>query len=176
MPTAPDKKPAAKKAPVRKAAKKPSVVLAAEEKKPARRAPAEALAMPTGDFLKKIGRRKEASAQVKLFPGGKGTITVNGRDYRDYFPRYDLREALLGSLKLSGREATVDVAALVRGGGLKGQADAIRLGIARALIELDLGIRTTLKKSGFLTRDARVKERKKYGLKKARKAPQWAKR
>ncbi len=170
MATTSVKKPVAKKTPVRKAAaKKPSVVLASEEKE-------AKVVRPTGDFVKTIGRRKEASAQVKLFPAGKGIITVNNRDYKDYFPRYDLREALLGSLKISGREATVDVSALVHGGGLRGQADAIRLGIARALITLDVGTRTTLKKAGHLTRDARVKERKKYGLKKARRAPQWAKR
>lgn len=135
-----------------------------------------AVAKTSGDFVKAIGRRKEASARVKLFPSGKGVLTVNGRECNAYFPVFELQESIQSPLKLSGRIGKVDVEAFVRGGGIHGQAEAVRLGIARALVVLDQDLRTSLKKSGLLKRDPRVKERKKYGLKKARRAPQWAKR
>jgi len=166
------KKPAAKKPAVRKTTAK-----TAKAEKPAMEMEAKiAIKVPTGEFLKAIGRRKEASAQVKIFPNGKGSITVNNRDFKEFFPVYNLQELVMAPLKLAGREGKIDVSALVRGGGIRGQADAVRLGITRALVELDENLHTTMKKAGFLTRDPRVKERKKYGLKKARKAPQWAKR
>lgn len=164
------KKTTVKKTPVKKAA-----AVKAKEEKPIIDAKVE-IEIPTGDFIKAIGRRKEASAQVKLFLGGTGVISVNGREYTAYFPVPALREGIMAPLKLAGREGKLDITALVRGGGLRGQAEAVRLGIARGLVKLDETLRKSLKKAELLTRDPRVKERKKYGLKKARKAPQWAKR
>ena len=159
-----------RKTPLKKTTKAVTKAIFVDEKK-------ETIHMvPTGEFIKTIGRRKEASAQVKLFSAGTGKITVNNREYKDYFPTAVLNETLLAPLKLAARDATVDVSALVRGGGMRGQAEAVRLGISRALLLLDENLRKTLKKSSFLKRDPRVKERKKYGLKKARRAPQWAKR
>jgi len=121
------------------------------------------------------GRRKASTARVMLNPGN-GVVTVNGRTLEHYFPIEIIRqEALkpLGVAQLSGR---VDIKVNVRGGGVSGQAGAIRLGIARALLSYDSGLRPALKKAGYLTRDSRVVERKKAGLKKARKAPQFSKR
>ncbi|MGW9184176.1 30S ribosomal protein S9 [Agromyces sp. NPDC055661] len=123
-----------------------------------------------------VGRRKQAIARVRVVPGA-GTITVNGREFADYFPN-KLHQQLITDpftvLELSG---SYDVIARITGGGPSGQAGALRLAIARALNEIDReNNRPTLKKAGFLTRDARVIERKKAGLKKARKAPQFSKR
>ena len=122
-----------------------------------------------------VGRRKQAIARVRLVPGS-GTITVNGREFADYFPN-KLHQQLINDpftvLELGG---AYDVIAKISGGGPSGQAGALRLGIARALIDINIEDRPPLKKAGFLTRDPRAKERKKYGLKKARKAPQYSKR
>ena len=121
------------------------------------------------------GRRKEAVARVRLVPG-TGEFDVNGRNLEDYFPTRVHRMVAQSPLRVVGREKDFDVVATIKGGGISGQAGAIRLGIARALIELDPGLRAQLKAEGYLTRDAREKERRKYGLKKARKAPQYSKR
>ena len=121
------------------------------------------------------GRRKRAIARVR-FRDGEGKITVNGRDVVDYFPSDTHRMILTEPLRLTDLAQSYDVDATMNGGGPSGQAGALRLGIARALIELDPELRPVLKKAGFLTRDAREKESKKYGLKKARKAPQYSKR
>jgi len=121
------------------------------------------------------GRRKQAIARVRLRPGS-GTIKVNGRPVEDYFPSDTHRMVLTEPLRLTQHEDTYDIDATMVGGGVSGQAGALRLGIARALIELDDELRPALKGAGFLTRDAREKESKKYGLKKARKAPQYSKR
>jgi small subunit ribosomal protein S9 len=121
------------------------------------------------------GRRKRAVARVRLRPGA-GKITINGRDVEDYFPNATHRMILSEPLRLTETSETYDVDATLVGGGTSGQAGAVRLGIARSLIELDPELRATLKKAGFLTRDSREKESKKYGLKKARKAPQYSKR
>ena len=121
------------------------------------------------------GRRKEAVARVRLRPG-TGKITINGRELADYFPSGTHRMVVTEPLRVSGTEETYDVDATIHGGGVTGQAGALRLGIARSLVELDPEQRSQLKKAGFLTRDAREKESKKYGLKKARKAPQHSKR
>ncbi|CAB1129910.1 ribosomal protein S9 [Candidatus Hydrogenisulfobacillus filiaventi] len=121
------------------------------------------------------GRRKEAVARVRLIPG-TGRVYVNGKRLEQYFPVSVLHGPMLAPLKAAGLEGRVDVFARVEGGGLSGQMGAIRLGIARALLEVDGNFRPTLKKLGFLTRDPRAKERRKYGLKKARKAPQFSKR
>ncbi len=131
--------------------------------------------LPTGEYIYALGRRKTSVAQARLFPNMDGEIKVNGKDYKQYFTVYDLQEAVTAPLKaVGGMTANVDLK--VSGGGMRGQAEAARLGIARALIELNPAYRKTLKKLGYLMRDPREKERKKYGLKKARKASQWAKR
>ncbi len=121
------------------------------------------------------GRRKTSVARVRLYEGA-GTFSLNGRSLENYFPSMAQRIRILEPIRSVGYEGRYDVHAKLEGGGKTGQADALRLGIARALVELDSELRTTLKKGGFLTRDARVVERKKYGLRKARRAPQYTKR
>jgi len=121
------------------------------------------------------GRRKRAVARVRFRPG-TGKITINGRDVEDFFPNATHRMILSEPLRLTETSEAYDIDATLHGGGTSGQAGAVRLGIARSLIELDPETRPALKKAGFLTRDAREKESKKYGLKKARKAPQYSKR
>jgi small subunit ribosomal protein S9 len=121
------------------------------------------------------GRRKEAVARVRLLPGS-GEFTVNGRPIDEYFPTRVHRMVARAPLTSLERERDYDITATIHGGGIAGQAGAVRLGIARALIELDPELRAQLKAEGFLTRDPREKERRKYGLKKARKAPQYSKR
>jgi small subunit ribosomal protein S9 len=125
------------------------------------------------------GRRKQAIARVRLRPAtgeGAGTITVNGRALEEYFPSKTHVMILTEPLRVTETAEVYDVEATIHGGGPTGQAGALRLGIARALIELDPELRPPLKRAGFLSRDAREKESKKYGLKKARKAPQYSKR
>ncbi|GAA2583028.1 MULTISPECIES: 30S ribosomal protein S9 [Microbacterium] len=123
-----------------------------------------------------VGRRKQAIARVRLVPGS-GTITINGRTFEDYFPNKLHQQLVTDPFTLLNLTDAYDVIARIHGGGPSGQAGALRLGIARALNEIDVeNNRPTLKKAGFLSRDARVKERKKAGLKKARKAPQYSKR
>ena len=121
------------------------------------------------------GRRKEAVARVRLIPG-TGTWTINGRTLEDYFPNKVHQQIATEPMETAAVVGSYDVIATLTGGGITGQAGALRLGIARALINLEPEDRGVLKKAGFLTRDPRVKERKKYGLKKARKAPQYSKR
>ena len=126
-----------------------------------------------------VGRRKSAVAQVRLFPvnkAGEKDLIVNGRKMKDYFLRDDLQDIFVSSLKEIGMQDKFRITVLVRGGGITGQAEAIKLGISRALIKFDIDLRPALKAGGFLTRDARKVERKKPGLKKARRAPQWSKR
>ncbi|WP_309064537.1 30S ribosomal protein S9 [Microbacterium sp.] len=123
-----------------------------------------------------VGRRKQAIARVRLVPGS-GTITVNGRTLEDYFPNKLHQQLINDPFTALNLQGAYDVIARISGGGDSGQAGALRLGIARALNNIDAeNNRPTLKKAGFLSRDARVKERKKAGLKKARKAPQYSKR
>ena len=121
------------------------------------------------------GRRKEAVARVRLVPGS-GEFRINDRPLDEYFPTRVHRMVAQSPLRSIGRDKDYDVVATITGGGVNGQAGALRLGIARALVDLDPELRTQLKTDGFLTRDAREKERRKYGLKKARKAPQYSKR
>jgi small subunit ribosomal protein S9 len=121
------------------------------------------------------GRRKEAVARVRFRPGG-GTIVVNRRPFEQYFTSASHRMAVTDPLRLTNTQESYDIDATIDGGGVSGQARALRLGIARALVALDAELRPTLKKAGLLTRNAREKESKKYGLKKARKAPQYSKR
>jgi len=126
-----------------------------------------------------VGRRKQAIVRVRLVPG-TGQFRLNGRTLEQYFPnkvhQQLIREPFVLLDKNSENGSAYDVVALLKGGGISGQAGALRLGIARALIQIEIDDRPALKKAGFLTRDPRVKERKKYGLKKARKAPQYSKR
>jgi small subunit ribosomal protein S9 len=129
---------------------------------------------PAG-LVRATGRRKEAIVRVRLVPG-TGTWKLNGRTLDDYFPNKVHQQLVSEPFKTVEKSDQYDVFASLRGGGVSGQAGALRLGISRALIELETEDRPALKKAGFLTRDARVKERKKYGLKKARKAPQYSKR
>jgi small subunit ribosomal protein S9 len=121
------------------------------------------------------GRRKTSVAQVRLYPG-EGKITINDRDYTEYFPRPAYQTVVRSPLELLEAAGRYDVVAKVTGGGLTGQAEAVRHGIARALAEESQQARGDLKEAGLLTRDARAVERKKYGLKKARKRPQFSKR
>ena len=121
------------------------------------------------------GRRKEAVAQVRVIPG-TGRFDLNGRTLEDYFPTRAHRMIVTEPLRVAGREKELDVLAKLSGGGVSGQAGALRHGIARALVEMDESVRPSLKAEGLMTRDAREKERRKYGLKKARKAPQYSKR
>ena len=126
-------------------------------------------------LVQSTGRRKKAVARVRLRQG-EGKITVNGRDVTDYFPSDTHRMVLTEPLRVTDTETAYDIDATMHGGGQSGQAGALRLGIARGLATLDDELRPLLKKAGFLTRDAREKESKKYGLKKSRKAPQYSKR
>jgi small subunit ribosomal protein S9 len=122
------------------------------------------------------GRRKSSVARVHLFQGGTGAITINGRDIDDYFGLETLKLIVRQPLNTTSTLGKVDIVAKVVGGGVTGQAGAIRHGIARALLQVDETYRPALKAAGFLTRDPRMKERKKYGLKAARRAPQFSKR
>ena len=128
------------------------------------------------DYLRGIGRRKESVALVRLYKNGSGKIVVNNRDFAQYFPVFELQQIVKSATTTVGQVDKVDISVKVMGGGIRGQADAVRLGISRALIGLNPTFRRSLKKVGFLTRDARAVERKKFGLKKARRAPQWQKR
>ena len=127
-------------------------------------------------YMYGTGRRKSSVARVHLIPNGSGVITVNGREIDDYFGLETLKLIVRQPLVATNTLGKVDVEATVKGGGVSGQAGAIRHGIARALIVLDENYRSTLKAAGLLTRDPRMKERKKYGLKAARRAPQFSKR
>ncbi|MER3453462.1 MAG: 30S ribosomal protein S9 [Acidimicrobiia bacterium] len=126
-------------------------------------------------LVQSTGRRKEAVARVRIRPG-TGTIVVNRRPIEDYFPSMTQRMLVTEPLRITNLHDVYDVDATIDGGGVSGQAGALRLGIARGLVALDAELRVTLKRAGLLTRDPRVKESKKYGLKKARKAPQYSKR
>ncbi|WP_442320078.1 30S ribosomal protein S9 [Catenuloplanes nepalensis] len=132
--------------------------------------------VPRGERpIQTVGRRKQAIVRVRLVPG-TGKVTCNGRDIEAYFPSKVHQQLIREPLVTTEKTEMFDVIANLHGGGITGQAGALRLGIARALISNDGDDRPALKKAGFLTRDPRVKESKKYGLKKARKAPQYSKR
>src|SRR3989344_5117743 len=127
------------------------------------------------EMMRSVGRRKTAAARVRLTPG-TGKITINGKDFKAHLPYFEWQDIVMAPLKAVGKEKTFDVSVKIVGGGQKGQAVAVQLGIARALVVWDEELKKTLKTQGYLTRDARVKERKKPGLKRARRAPQWSKR
>ena len=127
-------------------------------------------------YIEAVGRRKESTARVRVYPGS-GTFTVNDKPLSDYFPRTGDARAILNAIEATGQSASAfDVTVKVQGGGISGQRDAVKLGLARALVSEDESVRTALRAEGLLTRDARVKERKKPGLKRARKAPTYTKR
>lgn len=132
--------------------------------------------MITQTYVRGTGRRKCAVAQVKLFPGGSGRIIVNGKPYQEVFPRLEHRRTIEQPFVATDTVGKFDVEVKVNGGGISGWAGAIRHGIARALVQASEQFKPLLRQEGLLTRDARVKERKKYGLKRARKAPQYTKR
>jgi small subunit ribosomal protein S9 len=127
-------------------------------------------------YYEGLGRRKAATARVRLFSGGDGTVVVNDKPLNEYFPRQGDVVHLTEPLRATNTEGSFNVSVLVTGGGMTGQSGAVRLGIARALLKANPDLRSVLRKGGFLTRDAREKERKKPGLKRARKAPQYTKR
>lgn len=127
------------------------------------------------DFKYGTGRRKNATARTRLYTGS-GQITINGRPIENYFPRKTLQMVIRQPLVLTKHLDKLDVKVTVQGGGVSGQAEAVRHGISRALLEVDASLRPSLKKAGFLTRDARKKERKKYGLRAARARYQYSKR
>ena len=127
-------------------------------------------------YMYGTGRRKSSVARVHLFEGGNGSITINGRDIDEYFGLETLKMVVRQPLEATGTTGKVDIVATVTGGGVSGQAGALRHGISRALLSVDPAYRTILKQAGFLTRDPRMKERKTYGLKGARRAPQFSKR
>jgi small subunit ribosomal protein S9 len=128
-----------------------------------------------GGSMRSVGRRKTAAARVRLTPGA-GKITVNGKDFKEYFPYFEWQNIVMAPLTAVNKEKIFDISVKIVGGGQKGQAVSIQLGIARALVKWDEDLKKSLKTQGYLTRDARVKERKKPGLKRARRAPQWSKR
>lgn len=127
-------------------------------------------------YIEAVGRRKMAIARVRIIPGGKAGYTVNDRELTNYFPVRELAQTVESAIAISGNTETFTVTAHIAGGGQTSQAEAMRHGIARALIKYDVNLRQALKGPGLLKRDARVKERKKFGLRKARRAPQWSKR
>lgn len=129
-----------------------------------------------GSFIPAIGRRKTSVARVRLIKNGKGSVVINDNAFDKYFTTFDLRTQVVAPLKAVGQDSAVDISAHVKGGGTRGQAEAVRHGIARALIILNPTFRKTLKKLGYLSRDPREKERKKFGKKSARRSPQWSKR
>ena len=129
----------------------------------------------TNPYFYGTGRRKKSVARVRVY-AGTGKITINDRDFDDYFGLETLKLIVRQPLTLTGTEGKFDIVCKVSGGGVTGQAGAIRHGLSRALLQYDESLRPVLKKAGFLTRDPRMKERKKYGLKGARRAPQFSKR
>jgi len=137
--------------------------------------PAPAVPKVTAETAQTVGRRKEAVVRVRITPG-TGQFKLNGKTLEEYFPNKVHQQLIREPLVILEKSEAFDIRANLNGGGITGQAGALRLAIARALIVLDSDDRPALKKAGFLTRDPRVKERKKYGLKKARKAPQYSKR
>lgn len=170
---------------VKKTAAKPAVVVKVEKKKVEKskmtvhssvQPEVKEAVQPTIPFIHAVGRRKEATARVRMSESGQGQFIINGRELKNYFPNFQLFDLVLVPLKLTGQEGRHDISVKVVGGGKQGQAEAVRHGLSRALVKWQAEFKPPLKKAGYLTRDARVKERKKFGLKKARRAPQWAKR
>lgn len=127
-------------------------------------------------YIEAVGRRKTSTARARITPSTKLEITVNGKSINDYFPTDSLRSEVTAPLAVEGAGQKFIVSVRVLGGGISSQAQAVRHGISRALVAHEATLRTPLKQAGYLTRDPRMKERRKFGLKKARRAPQWSKR
>lgn len=127
-------------------------------------------------YFEAVGRRKTAIARVRIHEGGKHAHVVNDKPLTDYFATKDLQSLALASLEKVGQNGNFSISAKINGGGTSSQAEAVRLGVARALLKFDMTLRGTLKAEGYLKRDPRAVERKHFGLKKARRAPQWSKR
>jgi len=127
-------------------------------------------------YYRGIGRRKTATAEVRLYKTGKKTITVNDEKMKEYFPRLELQEIIEAPLEKLDLKDEFRISVLVRGSGYHSQAEAVQLGIARALVDYDKELKSALKEDNYLSRDPRMKERKKYGRRKARRSPQWRKR
>ena len=190
MPTkATPKKAPAKKAPAAKPAAKPTEAKAAPKsakvEAPAaaaqvKVAKAAATKVKTGaqgrSYIYANGKRKTAVAMVRMYKAGEGKITVNGREFEEYFPVFTDRDKILSALRMGNALKIYDISVYVHGSGVHAQADAVRHAISKALLEHDIGTRGILKAAGYLTRDSRIKERKKYGLHRARRAPQFSKR
>lgn len=134
------------------------------------------MAERTTTYERGLGRRKTASARVRLHPNGKGSILINDREFKEYFKLPLMQQTVSSALVIAGKEKEFDVTVKVAGGGVHSQAEAVRHGIARALIKWNLELKPALKAEGFLTRDSREKERKKFGKHKARRGHQWRKR
>ena len=132
--------------------------------------------MATEKYTETVGRRKTSVARVRLTPAAKLHIEINGKDFATYFPTAELRRSVTDVFTAEEGSDKYKITAVLKGGGISSQSEALRHAIARALVEIDANIRTKLKVKGFLKRDPRAKERRKFGLKKARKAPQWSKR
>lgn len=130
----------------------------------------------TKEYIRAVGRRKTSSAVVKLIKASKNSYTINGKDLNEYFKTLELRKIVTGAFEAAGGTDKFEVIATTKGGGIHSQAEAVRHGISRALVTSDKELRVPLKKAKMLKRDPRQKERRKFGLKKARKAPQWSKR
>lgn len=129
-------------------------------------------------YFEAVGRRKTSTARVRLYPheGSKNAVVINGKDTKEYFPTAELKHLINAPFETAGLESKFNVTAVIAGGGVHSQAEALRHGIARALIVFNMETRKPLKKAKLLTRNPKAKERRKFGLKKARKAPQWSKR
>lgn len=138
--------------------------------------PVQHLESNVRQYFEGIGRRKTAVARVRVLPHGKGTITVNGRAWEEYFPVVSLQKPVVTPLELTATREHFDISVNVSGGGIHAQADAVKLGLARALVRVEEQYRKPLRAADALRRDPREKERKKPGLKRARRAPQWQKR
>ena len=171
------KTPAVKKAAVKAVTKAPAVAKTPVATKTAatKSSPAPTMAKK-GTYFYAHGKRKTSVASVRLFTNGKGVLTLNELTFENYFPLFTDQDKVLSPLKVTNTQKLFDIVVKVFGGGVHSQADAVRHGVAKALLEYQADLRSTLKPHGFLTRDSRVKERKKYGLKRARRAPQWQKR
>ncbi|KPJ54939.1 30S ribosomal protein S9 [Parcubacteria bacterium DG_72] len=127
-------------------------------------------------YFQSVGRRKTAVARVRLFDKGDKSININEKDYKEYFPTLELQQIIESPLNKMRIEEKFKILARVQGGGIHAQAEAVRHGIARALVKFNEDFKKRLRKAGYLTRDSRMRERKKFGLKRARRAPQWSKR
>lgn len=180
MPKKPAKKPASKISPKPKKSSKeatPKTSPTPREKPKTLSAAGKTKAVPKAThYFYAAGKRKTSVASVRLFSNGKGTVTINDRAFENYFPIFTDQDKILAPLRITNTQKAFSIAVKVRGGGVHAQAEAIRHGIAKALLQYDSNLRSIVKPMGFLTRDARIKERKKYGLKRARRAPQWQKR